>query len=176
MWWSTRDKYLESVEVLQYRGGDQIRSNDSNPYSRWTGLVRAATCNCNLHFISRLSCHPPNNTHTGLQRVQSALSFGAAGYGLRLPSRYLCWNLGKRFSWVSYIFSAGNLRVVLTLNYYIVTIVLLLTTLVLTGLYQYMPQHLVEMRRRSIYYLFGQEGAERSLWQWVGGSSTKQEL
>ena len=52
-----------------------------------------------------------------------------------------------------------------------VSIVVLLMTLVLTGLYQYMPHHMAVMQRRATYYLFGQdsEGAERSLWQWVGG-------
>lgn len=48
------------------------------------------------------------------------------------------------------------------------TIVLLLATLILTGLYQYMPHHLVVMQRRALYYLFGSEGSERSLWQWMG--------
>jgi hypothetical protein len=55
----------------------------------------------------------------------------------------------------------------------VVTIVLLLMTLVLTGLYQYMPHHLAVMQRRSTYYLFGQE--QNVLWQWVG-SSAKQEM
>jgi len=58
----------------------------------------------------------------------------------------------------------------------VVTIVLLLMTLVLTGLYQYMPQHLVVMQHRATYYLFGQEGAERSLWQWMGSSPARKEL
>ncbi|KAF9559089.1 hypothetical protein CPC08DRAFT_666792 [Agrocybe pediades] len=52
--------------------------------------------------------------------------------------------------------------------------ILLLTTfallffLVFTGVFKYMPQHLVVMRRRAIYYLWGQEGDERILWQWLG--------
>jgi len=31
-----------------------------------------------------------------------------------------------------------------------------------------MPHHLVVMRRRAVYYLWGQEGDERLLWQWLG--------
>jgi len=31
-----------------------------------------------------------------------------------------------------------------------------------------MPHHLVVMRRRAMYYLWGQEGDERLLWQWLG--------
>ena len=50
----------------------------------------------------------------------------------------------------------------------VVTIVLLLMTLIVTGLYQYMPHHLLIMQRRALYYLFGSEGSERSLWQWMG--------
>ncbi|KDR70241.1 hypothetical protein GALMADRAFT_255127 [Galerina marginata CBS 339.88] len=52
--------------------------------------------------------------------------------------------------------------------------ILLLTTfallflLVFTGILQYMPHHLVVMRRRAMYYLWGQEGDERILWQWLG--------
>jgi hypothetical protein len=59
---------------------------------------------------------------------------------------------------------------------------LLSTVLVLTGLYQYLPQHLRIMQRRAMYYLWGQEGDGRLLWQWIGvvngngGASMKKEL
>ncbi|KAF8154710.1 hypothetical protein B0H34DRAFT_660980 [Crassisporium funariophilum] len=55
--------------------------------------------------------------------------------------------------------------------------ILLLTTfvflffLVFSGLLTYMPHHLVVMRRRAMYYLWGQEGDERLLWQWLGRAS-----
>jgi len=31
-----------------------------------------------------------------------------------------------------------------------------------------MPHHLMFLRRRAFYYLWGQEGDERLLWQWLG--------
>lgn len=31
-----------------------------------------------------------------------------------------------------------------------------------------MPHHLVVMRGRAVYYLWGQEGDERLLWHWIG--------
>ncbi|KAG1781577.1 hypothetical protein EV702DRAFT_962474 [Suillus placidus] len=34
----------------------------------------------------------------------------------------------------------------------------LLTMLVMIGLFQYLPQHVMVMQRRAIYYLWGQEG------------------
>ncbi|RDB26829.1 hypothetical protein Hypma_005365 [Hypsizygus marmoreus] len=40
--------------------------------------------------------------------------------------------------------------------------------LVMTGLVKYLPHHLLLMQRRAVYYLWGQEGDERLLWQWLG--------
>ncbi|KAJ7040738.1 hypothetical protein C8F04DRAFT_913096, partial [Mycena alexandri] len=40
--------------------------------------------------------------------------------------------------------------------------------LVCSGIVMYFPHHLVVMQRRAIYYLWGQEGGERALWQWLG--------
>jgi len=34
----------------------------------------------------------------------------------------------------------------------------LLTMLVMIGLFQYLPQHVMVMQRRATYYLWGQEG------------------
>lgn len=48
------------------------------------------------------------------------------------------------------------------------TIFVSLFILVLTGLFRYLPRHLVVMQRRAVYYLWGQEGDERLLWQWLG--------
>ncbi|KAG5636483.1 hypothetical protein H0H81_007848 [Sphagnurus paluster] len=44
--------------------------------------------------------------------------------------------------------------------------------LVMTGLVKYLPQHLVIMQRRAVYYLWGQEGDERILWQWLGAGAS----
>lgn len=47
-----------------------------------------------------------------------------------------------------------------------VTIFAFLFVLVFTGIFKYLPHHLVIMRGRAVYYLWGQEGDERLLWQW----------
>ena len=52
-----------------------------------------------------------------------------------------------------------------------VTIFTVLFILVVTGLFKYLPHHLVIMRGRAMYYLWGQEGDERILWQWLGLAS-----
>ncbi|KAH7919519.1 hypothetical protein BV22DRAFT_1022861 [Leucogyrophana mollusca] len=49
-----------------------------------------------------------------------------------------------------------------------------LTMLVVTGLYSYLPQHLVDMQHRATYYLWGQEGDEHFLRQWVESPSLKE--
>lgn len=59
------------------------------------------------------------------------------------------------------------------LKYYLtyvllVTIFTILFVLVFTGILKYLPHHLVVMRVRAVYYLWGQEGDERLLWQWIG--------
>ncbi|KAF9527244.1 hypothetical protein CPB83DRAFT_427834 [Crepidotus variabilis] len=33
---------------------------------------------------------------------------------------------------------------------------------------KYLPQHLRFLRGRAVYYLWGQDGDERLLWQWLG--------
>ncbi|KAF8664119.1 hypothetical protein AX16_000809 [Volvariella volvacea WC 439] len=49
-------------------------------------------------------------------------------------------------------------------------VISVLLTLLLTGLFKYLPQHLVVMQRRAVYYLFGQEGDEKLLWQLIGSA------
>ncbi|KAL0958831.1 hypothetical protein HGRIS_014148 [Hohenbuehelia grisea] len=59
----------------------------------------------------------------------------------------------------------------------LLTIIAVFFILVTTGLVKYFPQHLMIMRRRSTYYLWGQEGDERIFWQWLGfGSVGHKEL
>jgi hypothetical protein len=53
-------------------------------------------------------------------------------------------------------------------NVLLVTIFAGLFMLVFSGIIMYMPHHLVVMQRRAVYYLWGQEGDERLLWQWLG--------
>ncbi|KAF5310052.1 hypothetical protein D9619_010487 [Psilocybe cf. subviscida] len=43
-----------------------------------------------------------------------------------------------------------------------------LCVLVTTGILKYLPQHLLFLHRRATYYLWGSEGDERLLWQWLG--------
>jgi hypothetical protein len=49
-----------------------------------------------------------------------------------------------------------------------VCIYILLFTLLVTGILKYLPHHLRFLRGRAIYYLWGKEGDERALWQWLG--------
>ncbi|KAF5381664.1 hypothetical protein D9615_005462 [Tricholomella constricta] len=56
----------------------------------------------------------------------------------------------------------------LTPLYGLVTIFVGTFILVMTGLVKYLPEHIVIMQRRAVYYLWGQEGDERLLWQWLG--------
>ncbi|KAF9042892.1 hypothetical protein BJ165DRAFT_1312883, partial [Panaeolus papilionaceus] len=53
----------------------------------------------------------------------------------------------------------------------LLTIFALLFVLISTAIFKYMPHHLLFLRRRAIYYLWGQEGDERLLWQWLGLAS-----
>ncbi|KNZ75908.1 hypothetical protein J132_00921 [Termitomyces sp. J132] len=53
-------------------------------------------------------------------------------------------------------------------DYFLVTILFASVVLVVTGIYKYLPQQIFLIRRRAIYYLWGQEGDERLLWQWLG--------
>ncbi|KAJ3494855.1 hypothetical protein NLJ89_g10723 [Agrocybe chaxingu] len=50
----------------------------------------------------------------------------------------------------------------------LLTIFFAFSLLLFTGVYKYMPQHLIFLRGRAVYYLWGQEGGERFLWQWLG--------
>ncbi|KAG5730843.1 hypothetical protein E4T56_gene6406 [Termitomyces sp. T112] len=50
----------------------------------------------------------------------------------------------------------------------LLTILFASVVLVVTGIYKYLPQQIFLIRRRAIYYLWGQEGDERLLWQWLG--------
>ncbi|EIW84083.1 hypothetical protein CONPUDRAFT_119658 [Coniophora puteana RWD-64-598 SS2] len=48
-----------------------------------------------------------------------------------------------------------------------VIIATLFALLLMTGIYQYLPQHVSVMQKRAIYYLFGQEGEDSVLRQLV---------
>ncbi|KAF9004589.1 hypothetical protein BDQ17DRAFT_1213966, partial [Cyathus striatus] len=41
-------------------------------------------------------------------------------------------------------------------------------TLLMSGIFTYLPRHVLLMQRRAVYYLWGQDGDERLLWQWLG--------
>ncbi|KAJ7901618.1 hypothetical protein B0H13DRAFT_2335891 [Mycena leptocephala] len=59
----------------------------------------------------------------------------------------------------------------------LITIFAVLFLLVCSGFVMYFPHHLVVMQRRAVYYLWGQEGGERYLWQWLGlGGGLHKEL
>ena len=49
-----------------------------------------------------------------------------------------------------------------------VAIFSLVFALFLVGLFKYLPEHVFIMQRRLMYYLWGQEGDERFLWQRFG--------
>ncbi|KAG8213246.1 hypothetical protein J3R82DRAFT_11715, partial [Butyriboletus roseoflavus] len=48
------------------------------------------------------------------------------------------------------------------------------TLLLVSGLYQYLPQHVSIMRQRATYYLWGQDGDERLLRHLVDTSTLKE--
>ncbi len=50
-------------------------------------------------------------------------------------------------------------------TYHLVTILGVFCLLVISGLFKYLPHHLNVMQRRAVYYLWGQEGDPRVLWQ-----------
>ncbi|KAH9475880.1 hypothetical protein JR316_0011440 [Psilocybe cubensis] len=50
----------------------------------------------------------------------------------------------------------------------VVSVLALLFLLLSSAILKYMPHHLLFLRRRAMYYLWGQEGDERILWQWLG--------
>ncbi|KAF8066779.1 hypothetical protein FPV67DRAFT_1496409 [Lyophyllum atratum] len=54
----------------------------------------------------------------------------------------------------------------------LLTIFVVLFILITMGLFKYLPQHVVIMHRRALYYLWGQEGDERLLWHWFGNRSS----
>ena len=55
-----------------------------------------------------------------------------------------------------------------------VAIFMFLALLLLSGLYQYLPQHVSIMRQRVIYYLWGQDGDDRLLRHLVEHSALKE--
>lgn len=55
----------------------------------------------------------------------------------------------------------------------LLTILFILITLFMTGVFNFMPQHLERMHQRAVYYLWGQEGDKTSLWQWVNSRSAQ---
>ena len=113
---------------------------------------------------------PPNRdptplTLTSVLNLLLELSSGVVKYGSKRHLLCPCWSHGKRYSSVRTLTVFTNNMLT---REWVVTIVVLLMTLIVTGLYQYMPHHLLIMQRRALYYLFGSEGSERSLWQWMG--------
>lgn len=48
------------------------------------------------------------------------------------------------------------------------------TLLLVSGLYQYLPQHISIMRQRAIYYLWGQDGDDRLLRHLVDHATLKE--
>jgi len=64
-------------------------------------------------------------------------------------------------------------------KFMLVSIFAVTFSLLLTGLIKYLPQHLQLMKRRSVYYLSGQEGDDEVvLWQWIdsGINAAKERL
>ncbi|EGN98946.1 hypothetical protein SERLA73DRAFT_181689 [Serpula lacrymans var. lacrymans S7.3] len=61
-------------------------------------------------------------------------------------------------------------------KFFYLTVVFLLAILVFTGLYQYLPQHLIDMQRRVTYYLWGGSESEERLLQHLWDATTKTEL
>lgn len=51
----------------------------------------------------------------------------------------------------------------------LVTIFLVVSFFFTSAIIKYLPKHLTVMKRRATYYLIGQEGDERLLWQWISG-------
>ncbi|KAF6752824.1 hypothetical protein DFP72DRAFT_1046979 [Ephemerocybe angulata] len=51
----------------------------------------------------------------------------------------------------------------------LVTIFLVVSFFFTSAIIKYLPKHLTIMKRRATYYLIGQEGDERLLWQWISG-------
>lgn len=56
------------------------------------------------------------------------------------------------------------------------TTFLLVSVVVFTGVFKYMPHHLVFLNRRTMYYLWGQVDDPRFVWQWLGFASGKARL
>ncbi|PPR01195.1 hypothetical protein CVT26_016076 [Gymnopilus dilepis] len=50
----------------------------------------------------------------------------------------------------------------------LLTVLGFLFTLLFSGVFMYLPHHLKFLQQRAVYYLWGQEGDERLLWQWLG--------
>ncbi|KAL1739637.1 hypothetical protein HDZ31DRAFT_7912, partial [Schizophyllum fasciatum] len=53
------------------------------------------------------------------------------------------------------------------------SIFLVLLSLIFTALFKYLPQHLLVMHRRAVYYLYGEGNAEgKLLKEWSSTAST----
>ncbi|EDQ99856.1 uncharacterized protein LACBIDRAFT_315191 [Laccaria bicolor S238N-H82] len=87
----------------------------------------------------------------------------------RRPSSKLGVFLWRRRMWFESTFVLSMLEP--WEKFLMLTIFTVLFILVVTGLFKYLPHHLVIMRGRAMYYLWGQEGDERILWQWLGLAS-----
>ncbi|TFK70003.1 hypothetical protein BDN72DRAFT_819418 [Pluteus cervinus] len=77
--------------------------------------------------------------------------------------------LGK-FFWRKRMWFEANLSLSMLEPWEKITVACFLTvllTLLLTGLFKYLPQHLHVMQRRAVYYLSGEED-ETFLWHWIG--------
>ncbi|KAF9067745.1 hypothetical protein BDP27DRAFT_1328340 [Rhodocollybia butyracea] len=44
-------------------------------------------------------------------------------------------------------------------------------TLMATGIFRYLPQHISVMKGRAVYYLWGNESGESTVLQWLGRNS-----
>ncbi|TFK24123.1 hypothetical protein FA15DRAFT_619857 [Coprinopsis marcescibilis] len=55
----------------------------------------------------------------------------------------------------------------------LITLFAVMYLFVMSAIVKYFPRHLTVMQQRAMYYLWGQEGDVRLVWQWLGfGDST----
>ncbi|KAJ7054074.1 hypothetical protein C8F01DRAFT_1163803 [Mycena amicta] len=108
---------------------------------------------------------PPKPDHSFTRRPESAV-------GVFLWRRRMWFE--STFPWEKILLCAMHM-----LKPPLVSIFAILFFLVCSGIVLYLPQHLADMKGRTIYYLWGQEGGERALWQWLGygvGNALHKEL
>lgn len=118
---------------------------------------------------------PTTPTRGSLPR-RLRFSYGVVECGLSPHSSCQCSNHGRRSCSVRPPFRSRLVSCSQYINHP-VTIFAVLFLLVCSGIVMYFPQHLAVMQRRAIYYLWGQEGGERALWQWLGlGTGLHKEL